>query len=39
MVLGRVVMIGVDMVGVDMVVGGVDGGIYGWCGCDGKEGM
>ena len=23
------------MVGVDIVVGGDAGGMYGWCGCDG----
>ena len=30
-------MIGVDIVGVDIVVGGDDGGMYGWCGCGGPE--
>ena len=25
------------MVGVEIVLGGDDGEMYGWCGCDGSE--
>ena len=37
MLLDAEFMIGADMVGVDIVLRGDDGEMYGWCRCDGPE--